>query len=58
MHSVWDLWRSGLQECKGKGQLEDERRGQKFSGDPENPGFFVGQLPLPVSTSPRKARRG
>jgi hypothetical protein len=19
MHSIWDLWRSGLQECKGNG---------------------------------------
>ena len=27
MHSIWDLWRSGVQECKGNGFFES-RTGQ------------------------------
>lgn len=52
MHSIWDLWRSGLQKCKGKGFF-GSRAGQAevFWAGPKNPAFFVGQLPLPVSTS-------
>ena len=27
VHSIWDLWLSGLQECKGNGFFEDGRTG-------------------------------
>ena len=29
VHSIWDLWISGLQECKGNGYFEVERAGKK-----------------------------
>ena len=34
MHSIWDLWRNGLQECKASGFFEVGRGGQKFSVGP------------------------
>jgi hypothetical protein len=54
VHSIWDLWRSGLQECKGNGFFEVGRGGRNFQSGPENLNFFVGQLPLPASTSPER----
>ena len=33
--------------------LKNEQDGQKFRADPKNLGFFVGQLTLPASTSPK-----
>ena len=32
MYSIWDLWRSGLQECKGNGFFKVTWSGQQFSG--------------------------
>ena len=52
MHSIWDLWISGLQECKGNGFFEVGRAGNNFRSDPKNLKFLGGQLPLPKSTSP------
>ena len=31
VHSIWDLWISGLQECKGNGFFEVGRGEQQFS---------------------------
>jgi hypothetical protein len=42
VHSVWDLWISGLQECKGNGFFEGGRMGSNFRSDPKNHDFFVG----------------
>jgi hypothetical protein len=30
VHSIWDLWISGLQECKGNGFFHDGRAGRSF----------------------------
>ena len=53
VHSIWDLWISGLQECKGNGFFEVGRTCNFWSG-PENLHFLDGRLPLPKSTSPEK----
>jgi hypothetical protein len=46
VHSIWDLWISGLHECKGNGFFEVGRAdGQRF---------LVGWLPLPEYSSPEK----
>ena len=52
MHSIWDLWISGLQECKGNGFFEVRRMGNSFRSGPENLKILDGRLPLPKSTSP------
>ena len=31
VHSIWDLWISGLQECKGNGFFQSRAGGKKFS---------------------------
>jgi hypothetical protein len=54
VHSTWDLWISGLQECKGNGFLEVGRAGISFRSGLENLDFQVGQLLLPESSSPKK----
>ena len=55
VHSIYDLWISGLQECKGNGFFEVSRvGGQKFSARSIKSGFVYGGLPLPKSTSPEK----
>jgi hypothetical protein len=47
MHSIWDLWISGLQERKDKGFFGSH-------AGPENPGFFVGQWSLTENSSPER----
>ena len=55
VHSMWDLWISGLQECKGNGVSEFRRAGgQNFSVGSKRSRFLFGGLPLPESTSPGK----
>jgi hypothetical protein len=57
MHLIWDLWRSGLQECKGNGFFgEIGRGGQRFLGGSKlkNSGLVVGQLPLTKYSSPKR----
>ena len=52
MHSIWDLWISGLQECKGNDFFEVGRAGSSFRWDPEYLKILGGRLPLPESASP------
>ena len=52
VHSIWDLWITGLQECKGNDFFEVGRAGNNFRSGPKNPDFLDGRLPLPESTSP------
>ena len=52
MHSIWDLWISGLQECKDNDFFEVGWTGSSFRSDPKNLKKLGGQLPLPESTSP------
>ena len=54
VHSIWDMWRSGLQECEGNDFFEVGWGGQSFPVGSKKSQLFVGQLPLPVSTSPKK----
>ena len=54
VHSIWDLWISGLQECKGNGLFKVGWNGQKFSVGSRKSWFLFGRLPLPGSTSPEK----
>ena len=44
VHSIWDLWICGLQECKGNG----------FSKSSERATILNGQLPLAKYSSPEK----
>ena len=41
VHSTWDLWISGLQECKGNGFFDDGRVGRNFRWGPENLDFSL-----------------
>jgi hypothetical protein len=54
VHSIWDLWISGLQKCKGNGFFEVKQMSRSFRLGPTNLDFFMGGLPLPESTSPKK----
>ena len=51
VHSIWDLWINGLQECKGNGFFKVGRAGSSFWSGSEN---LDGRLPLPEATSPEK----
>ena len=42
MHSVWGLWKNGLQECKGNDFFEVGRASSSFRSDPENLDFLDG----------------
>ena len=48
VHSIWDLWRSGLQECKGKGFYEVGRAGISFRLGLENLDFFMEVAPARI----------
>ena len=54
VHSIWDSWTSGLQECKGNGFFEVGRVGNNFWSGPKNLNFLDAWVPLPKSTSPKK----
>ena len=55
MHSIWDLWRSGLQECKGNGFFEVGRSEQKLSvGTKKSSISLWGSCTYPLTTSPKK----
>ena len=58
VHSIWDLWISGLQECKGNGFFQSRVGGSKFSVGSRKFGFLSGGCPSPNFYLPRKARRG
>ena len=48
VYSTWDLWISGLQECKGNGFFKAGRAGgHKFLIGSRNPDFFMGACPCP-----------
>ena len=51
MHSIWDLWISGIQKCKDNNFFEVGRAGNSFRSDPEYLKFLGGRLPLPESAS-------
>ena len=52
--ATWDLWISGLQECKGNGFSKVGRARTNFWSGPKNLDILNKQLPLPESTSPKK----
>ena len=58
VHSIWDLWISDLQECKGNDFFEVGRAGNIFWLGPENLDFQDRQLALPKSTFPKNFVRG
>jgi hypothetical protein len=58
MHSIWDLWRSGLQECKGKGFLKVRQGSQRFSGGSRKSRYLCGVVALDRLFLPQKACRG
>ena len=45
VHSIWDLWISGFQECKGNGFSKLGRRANNFRSGLENLNFLDGWLP-------------
>ena len=51
VHSIWDLWISGLQECKGQWFFRSWAGGQQFSVGSKKSGFFGRAVALPESTS-------
>jgi hypothetical protein len=53
-HSMWDLWISGLQECKGNGFSKVGWVGNIFWWGPKNLDFLDMRLPLPEYFSPEK----
>jgi hypothetical protein len=55
VHSIWDLYSIGLQECKGNVSFEVWRGGQQFSIGYKT---FLGGLPQPESNTPESLCRG
>ena len=47
VHSTWDVWTSGLQECKGNGFSEVGRAGNNFRSGPKFWIFWTGICPYP-----------
>ena len=58
VHSIWYLWKSGLQECKGNGFSNSGGGGISFRLVPKNINFLLGRLALPISTSLKKLLGG
>ena len=59
VHSIWDLWISGLQECKGNGFFEVGQGGQQFSVGSRKSGFlWTGGCPCPNLPPPKSSGRG
>ena len=54
VHSIWDLWISGLQECKANGFFEVGWTSSNFRSGPKKLSVLNGRLPLPESTSTAK----
>jgi hypothetical protein len=54
VHSIWDLWKNGLQECKGNGIFEVGQAGNNLWSGPKNLDFLVGRLALPEYSYPVK----
>ena len=55
VHSIWDLWTSGLQECHGQCFFSKVGWGrQQFSVRFRKSQMFSGGLAQPLSTSPYK----
>ena len=54
VHSIWDLWITGLQECKDNGFFEVGWADNNFQSGPENLHFIDGRLPLSEYSSPAK----
>ena len=52
MHSIWDLWKSGLQECKGNGFFKVGWGGQQFSVGYRNSKKDHARLPQAGSYAP------
>ena len=57
VHSTWDLWISGLQECKSNGFFQSQAGGHKCSVRPKKLDFFLGSYLCP-NLPPQKVRRG
>ena len=57
VHSIWDLWIIGLQECKDNGFFEVGRAGNSFRSGPKIQIFRTDGCPSPDLT-PRKVRGG
>ena len=55
VHTIWDLWISGFQECKSNGSFEVGQVGNIFRLGPKNLDFLDGRLPLPAYSSPKKS---
>ena len=51
VHSMWDLWITGLQECKGNGFFRSQAGGQQFLVRSKKYGFSGRAVALPKSTS-------
>jgi hypothetical protein len=58
VHSIWDLWISGLPYYKDNGifKVSQEQTGRSFRSSLEKYGFFSRLLPLPESTYPKDHR--
>jgi hypothetical protein len=52
--TIWDLWTSGLQECKGNSFSKIGRVGNNFRSGTKNLDFLVRRLPLPDYSTPKK----
>ena len=58
VHSIWDMWISGLQECKSNGFFEVGRCGQQFSVRFRNFDKNSAGLPQPGSDTPESSWGG
>ena len=54
VHSIWDLWLSGFQECKSN-EFFGNWTGNNFRSGPKNSDFLGGRLPLLDSETPKSS---
>ena len=55
VHSIWDVWISGLQECHDNGFSKVEQIGKKNWLGPENLDFSLGGCPSPNLPRPKSS---
>ena len=56
VHSIWDLWISDLQECKGNSFFKVGRASRSFQSVPKKLDFSLGGCPYPNLPPPESSR--
>ena len=55
VHSIWDLWTSGLQKCKCNDFFKVRRTSRSFRSGPKNLDFLIGGCSCPNLPPPKSS---